>query len=56
MSWTKGGKSLDDTLWMQKKQTFPLKPGDWLLSSGKIMKQLQMSKEGDYQDMGAKDI
>jgi hypothetical protein len=41
---------------MQKEQTFPLRPGDWLLSSGKIMEHLQMSKEGNYQAVGAKDV
>ncbi len=56
MSRTKIGKSLDDTLWMQKEQTFPLRPRDWLLSSGKIMEQLQMSKVGNYQAVGAKDV
>jgi hypothetical protein len=52
----KRGKSLDDKLWIKKEQTFPLRPGDWLLSSGKIIKQIQMSKEGNYQAGGAKDV
>jgi hypothetical protein len=56
VSCTKVRKSLDNTLWMQKEQTFPLRPGDWLLSSGKITEQLQMSKEGNYKAVGAKDV
>jgi hypothetical protein len=41
---------------MQKEQTFPLRPGDRLLSSGKIMEQLQMLKDGNYQTVGDKDV
>jgi hypothetical protein len=36
--------------------TFPLSPGNLRLSSGKIMEQLQMAKEGYYQAVGAKDV
>jgi hypothetical protein len=41
---------------MQKEQTFPLRPGDWLLSSGNIMEQLQMLKDGSYQTVGDKNV
>jgi hypothetical protein len=41
---------------MQKEQIFPLRPGNWLLSSVKVMGQLQMSKEGNCQAVGAKDV